>query len=210
VVSGNVSFYNETEGRAIPPTPTIATVGLLDDVSHHLTQWFKEEGDIVVLLGKNREELGGSAYLATLHGQIQGTPPGVDLEMEKHVQKLCLAACREGLLRSAHDISEGGLAVALAEVCLSRPEGAVGAAIELEESMRADALLFGESQSRVIASLPPHFLPRLQALAQAEEVALTVLGEVGGQELVIRGLIRLPVSPLQEMWQTALEQSLSV
>lgn len=209
VVSGNVSFYNETEGRAIPPTPTISTVGLLDDVSHHLTQWFKEEGDVVVLLGKTREELGGSAYLATIHGQIRGVPPEIDLEMEKHLQKLCLAACCEGLLRSAHDASEGGLAVALAEGCLSRPEGAIGVTVELQESTRADALLFGESQSRVIASLPPRSFPRLQALTRAGGVPLTILGEVGGQELAIKGLIRLPVSPLREMWQTALERGLS-
>jgi phosphoribosylformylglycinamidine synthase len=210
VVSGNVSFYNETEGRAIPPTPTIATVGLLDNVSHHLTQWFKEEGDVIVLLGETREELGGSAYLAIIHGQVRGTPPRIDLEMEKRLQELCLVAGREGLLRSAHDVSEGGLAVALAEGCLSRPQGAIGATVELRDSMRADALFFGESQSRVIGSLPLRSLPRLQALAQAKGVPLTVLGEVGGQELTIRGSIRLPLSSLWQVWRSALEQGLSV
>jgi phosphoribosylformylglycinamidine synthase len=210
VVSGNVSFYNETEGRAIPPTPTIATVGLLDDVSHHLTQWFKEEGEVVVLLGETREELGGSAYLAVIHGQVQGAPPQIDLGVERRLQELCLAACCEGLLHSAHDVSEGGLAVALAESCLSRPAGAIGVTVKLGMDIRTDALLFAESQSRVMVSLSSRSLPRLQALAQAKGVPLTILGEVGGQELVIGDLVRLPVSQLWEKWQSALELDLGV
>src|SRR5205814_8389681 len=119
VVSGNVSFYNETEGRNIPPTPTIAMVGLSDDVEAHLTPWWRAEGDVIVLLGRTREELGGSEYLAVLHGLVRGAPPWIDLEAEKRLHRVCFAAAEERLLRSLHDVGEGGLAVALAEFCLA-------------------------------------------------------------------------------------------
>ncbi len=210
VVSGNVSFYNETEGRSIPPTPTIATVGLLEDVSCHQTQWFKEVGDVVVLLGETYEELGGSAYLSWIHGRVAGSPPRLDLEREKRLHRLCLKAAQERLLRSAHDLSEGGLAVALAESCLSRPEGPVGIRVWLPSLGRTDAFLFSESQSRAVVSLPSRNLPRFKKLAQAEGVQLTVLGEVGGEELHLVGLFSLPVLSLYELWQKALEQSLSI
>jgi len=153
VVSGNVSFYNETEGAAIPPTPTIAMVGLLENIDLHITQWFKGEGDTIVLLGRTREELGASEYLALAHGLVRGAPPWIDLDVEKQLQRVCLQAIAEGLVRSAHDIAEGGLAVALAECCISGPGPGIGAAIELEGAIRPDALLFSESQSRIVLSL---------------------------------------------------------
>ncbi len=125
VVSGNVSFYNETEGQSIPPTPVIGMVGLLEDASQRVTQWFKGEGDAVVLLGRNREELGGSEYLAVVHHQVRGSLPWVDLDSERRLIRVAVTAAREGLLRSAHDVAEGGLAVALAECCISDEGGRV-------------------------------------------------------------------------------------
>src|SRR5439155_47476 len=112
VVSGNVSFYNETEGHGSPPTPMLAMVGLLDDVEAHLTPWWKAEGDVIVLLGRTREELGASEYLAIVHGLVRGAPPWIDLETEQRLQRLCLAAAAQHLLRSAHDAAERGLGVA--------------------------------------------------------------------------------------------------
>jgi phosphoribosylformylglycinamidine synthase II len=209
VVSGNVSFYNETEGKAIPPTPTVATVGILTDVTQHVTQWFKHEGDLIVLLGETREELGASEYLSLIHGRVAGAPPVLDLEVERRLQELCLTAARERLFSSAHDVAEGGLAVALAEACITRPEEAIGARVTLSGNLRPDALLFGESQSRVLVSLPQDALPRLQTLAHMAEVSLTVLGEVGGIDLDIAGYLRLPVSMLQQEWRTALAQKLT-
>jgi len=150
VVSGNVSFYNETQGRAIPPTPTIAMVGLLEDIDRFTTQWFKANGDVIVLLGRTREELGGSEYLALWHGMVRGAPPWIDLAVEKQVQQVCAAAIAQGIVRSAHDVSDGGLAVALAECCITAPEQFRGVVIELQGAIRPDALLFGESQSRII------------------------------------------------------------
>jgi len=208
-VSGNVSFYNETEGKAIPPTPTVATVGVLADVTQHVTQWFKRAGDLIVLLGETREELGASEYLALLHGRVAGAPPLLDLEVEKRLQELCLTAARERLFSSAHDIAEGGLAVALAEACLTRPEGVTGARVTLPGDLRPDALLFGESQSRVLVSLPQAALPCLQALAQTADLPLAVLGEVGGTELEIAGYLRLPVNMLQREWRMALAKQLN-
>ena len=202
VVSGNVSFYNETEGHGIPPTPMIAMVGLLDDVEAHLTPWWKAEGDVVVLLGRTREELGASEYLAVVHGLVRGAPPWIDLETEKRLQRLCLAAAAEQLLRSAHDVAEGGLAVALAE-CSFGGAG-LGARIAVESGMRADALLFGESQSRMLVSLRRRHLGRLRDLARREDVQFTVLGEVRGSSLVIGDLVDLAIEPARARWRRAL------
>ena len=209
VVSGNVSFYNETEGKAIPPTPTVATVGVLADATHRVTQWFKHEGDLVVLLGETREELGASEYLATIHGRVAGAPPALDLEREKRLQDLCLTAAREGVFSSAHDVAEGGLAVALAEACITRPDGTIGAQVALPGNLRPDILLFSESQSRALASLPQAAFSRLQELARAADVPLTFLGTVGGTDLAISNYLRLPTDILQREWRTALAQQLN-
>jgi phosphoribosylformylglycinamidine synthase len=206
VVSGNVSFYNETEGRNIPPTPMIAMVGLLDDVEAHITPWWKAEGDVIVLLGRTREELGGSEYLALVHGLVRGAPPWIDLEAEKRLHRVCLAAAQERLFRSAHDVGEGGLAVALAECSFGGP--ALGVRVSLERGMRTDALLFAESQSRMLVSLRRRHLGRLRELAQREDVPYTVLGDVRGRNLVIGDLVDLPLEPARERWRRALERHL--
>jgi phosphoribosylformylglycinamidine synthase II len=209
VVSGNVSFYNETDGRAIPPTPTIAMVGLLENIDHHTTQWFKSEGDVIVLLGRTREELGGSEYLALTRAQVCGTPPWIDLEVERQLQRVCLAAIADGLVRSAHDVGEGGLAVALAECCFSGPGAPLGAVIELEGSIRPDALLFGESQSRVIVSLRRRYLGRLRELAADADVPMAVLGEVRGRRLIIHPLIELELGEMRRVWGAALPRRMA-
>jgi phosphoribosylformylglycinamidine synthase subunit PurL len=205
VVSGNVSFYNETDGANIPPTPAIAMVGLLDDVDTMVTPWWKAEGDVIVLLGRTREELGGSEYLAVAHRQVRGTPPWIDLEAEKRLHRLVLEAAHERLLRSAHDVGEGGVAVALAECSFGGPRLGVRVALELD-GLRTDAVLFGESQSRMLLSLRRRNLSRLRDLARREEVPLQVLGEVRGHSVVIEGLIDLPVESARERWRRALER----
>ncbi len=208
VVSGNVSFYNETEGRPIPPTPTIAMVGLLEDVDARTTQWFKGEGDLIVLLGRTREELGGSEYLALNHGLVRGAPPWIDLAVEKQVQTVCATAIAEGLVRSAHDVGEGGLAVALAESCITGPRPGLGAVIELEGAIRLDALLFGESQSRIVLSMRRRNLARLRELAARHDVPITTLGEVRGQRLIINPVIDVEIGELRRAWSTALPRRL--
>jgi phosphoribosylformylglycinamidine synthase len=204
VVSGNVSFYNETEGHGIPPTPTIAMVGLLEDVELYLTPWWKAEGDTIVLLGRTREELGGTEYLAVVHGQTRGAPPWIDLEAERRLHRVVLAAAQERLLRSAHDVAEGGLAVALAECSFGGAR--LGARVALEGGIRTDALLFGESQSRMLVSVRRKSLSALREIARREDVPCAVLGEVRGHSLVVEGLIDLAIEPARERWRRALER----
>jgi phosphoribosylformylglycinamidine synthase II len=207
VVSGNVSFYNETDGAPIYPTPTIGMVGVLGDVKQVITPWFKLPGDLIVLLGRTREELGGSEYLKVVHGLVRGSPPWIDLRFEQAVHNCCIEAIERGLLHSAHDISDGGLAVALAECCIGGDK-LLGARIEMHEMIRGDALLFSESQSRIIVSLDEKNLNALQEIAAKYHVPAQVMGSVGGTRLTIRPLLQLPVDELSAIWSSAVSERL--
>jgi phosphoribosylformylglycinamidine synthase subunit PurL len=213
VTGGNVSFYNDTEGLSIHPTPVLGIVGLIDDVDRLVGPGFKKEDDAVVLLGENREELGGSEYLRTIYGLEQGRPPGIDLEREKSVQEVCIQAIASGLVRSAHDISEGGLAVCATESCILG-QAEIGCVFDLEDKTRPDALLFGESQSRILISASKTHLPKLLDLASEKGVPAKVIGRTGGKELVIRQsgqeIIRLPIQRLIAAWKNSLPGALSV
>jgi phosphoribosylformylglycinamidine synthase len=182
VVSGNVSLYNETYNEAIFPTPTIAVVGLMKDHSKRCTQWFKNSGDLIAILGVTREELGGSEYLKTQFNLTKGKPPQLDGEMEKKVQKVCLDLIENDLIASAHDCSEGGLAVAIAESCMTGPAKSLGAAIELKSEIRNDALMFGESQSRIIISFSPENKEAVTKLAEQSGIEFSMIGKVGGND----------------------------
>ena len=208
VVSGNVSFYNETDGIPIYPTPTIGMVGLLPKVNRVITPWFKAAGDIVVLLGRTREELGGSEYLKLIHNTVKGTPPWIDLKLEQAIQNCCIEAIESGILRSAHDISDGGLAVALAECCIGGPDKALGVRAEMREMIRGDALLFSESQSRILVSMQEKDLGQLQEIASRYAVPLQVIGAVGGSRFSIQPILQLPVDELQVIWSSALADRL--
>jgi phosphoribosylformylglycinamidine synthase II len=209
VIGGNVSFYNESKGKAINPTPVIGMVGLLEDVEKHCTLAFKQQGDVVILLGENTEELGGSEYLREIHNIEEGMPPRVDLDREKGVQACCLKAIQLGLLNSAHDISEGGLAVALAECCIAGNTGFSG---DIETDIRPDALLFGEGQSRIIISLPEGNLSTFQKLAADMDVPTTILGFVSPNNMqlqvkqkgVITASIDLPKEQIADIWRNAI------
>jgi len=179
VVSGNVSLYNETKGEAIFPTPTVAVVGLLEDRSLHCTQWFKQPGHRIGLLGLTLEELGGSEYLKLMFNRCQGKPPVLNPKEEMQVQDVCLDLIRNGWIASAHDCSEGGLAVALAESCFSGPER-LGAVVEMQSTMRPDALMFGESQSRIVISFDEADGERIAETAREAGVEFETLGTVGG------------------------------
>ncbi len=210
VVSGNVSFYNETSGKSIFPTPTVGMVGLLKDIAHRTTQWFKQEGHLVALLGTTGEELGGSEYLRVVHGKEKGAPPEVDLVKEKNLQKACLKAIRAGIIKSAHDVSEGGIAVALAEACMSGGPH-VGAAVDVDTGgLRPDAFLFGESQSRVIVSFDPKDLKEVEDICASYSVPLLVIGRTGGEILRINDMIELPIKRIYECWRSSLEKRLAV
>jgi len=204
VVSGNVSFYNETDGVPIHPTPTIGMVGILEKVENVVTPWFKSSGDVVVLLGRTREELGASEYLKWVHGSTRGTPPWIDLKMEQAVQSCCLESIEQGILRSAHDVSDGGLAVALAECCIGGPEKPLGVRIQTNEMIRGDALLFSESQSRIVVSVKEEAVGRLQEIAARHGVPMQPIGVVGGTRFVIQPLVQLPVEELKTIWSSGL------
>lgn len=184
VTGGNVSFYNETKGEAIFPTPTIGMVGLVEDLDQVCTLGFKNEDDLIYLLGENSDELGGSEFLAMYHGLEAGMPPNLDLEKEKALQDCTLALINDGLINSAHDCSEGGLSVALAECCLDR---GLGAQVRVDSTLRPSALLFGETQSRIIISISRDKVEEVRALAQKYHVPFTKLGVVQGKSLVING-----------------------
>jgi len=211
VVSGNVSLYNETDGRAIFPTPTVAMVGLVEPVERTCSSHFKRTGDLVVLVGTLAGEVGGSEYLAALHGREAGRVPPLDLAREKAVQATVRRAVQEGLLSSAHDCAEGGLAVALAECCMmaGAPAGGdpppwIGAAVRVPFGTRKDFVLFGEEPSRIVVSLPHGNVPRLEALARECGAPLVQLGAVGGDRLEIQGALSIPVAELGAAWRSGI------
>ena len=207
VTGGNVSFYNDTEGESIAPTPVLGIVGLIDDIDRVVRTGFQAEGEVVVLLGRSLEELGGSEYIHLVHGLESGPAPRIDLEEEKRVQELCLEAIDRGWLRSTHDVSDGGLAVCLAECCFHSP-GRMGCRADFEENIRADALLFGETQSRIVVSVEADDLDKLLRLAEKKKVETRVLGKTGGRALVIshrgRTLVDLPVDTAYAAWTNAI------
>jgi phosphoribosylformylglycinamidine synthase len=216
VVSGNVSFYNETEGRGILPTPVIGMVGLIEDARRIVQPGFKHSGDLIALLGTTNDDLTVSEYAATVEGRTtvemieSGGVPALDLERERAVQETCLLAAEAGLLSSAHDCSDGGLAVALAEACFSSLNRAsVGAEITLEDSMLANAAqLFGETPSRIIISFNETALAQVQEIAARNGSPLALLGRTGGESLIIKAggaeAVNLNINQIEAAWRTAL------
>jgi len=206
IISGNVSFYNESPVRRVFPTPVIGMLGLIEDIDKRITAGFKNTGDLIVLLGETFPELGASEYLKEIFGEVAGEVPFVDLEREWRANKLCIEGSKMNLFSSAHDISEGGLAVALGECCLL---GNIGASVRIpDSSMPPSAYLFSESQARFLLSLPPENLPRLEGLAEELGVPLAVIGEVGGKRLYIEGkkeLINLSLQDMEKIWRYSIQ-----
>jgi phosphoribosylformylglycinamidine (FGAM) synthase-like enzyme len=222
VVSGNVSFYNETDGSGILPTPVIGMVGLIEDVRRVIQPGFKKEGDLVALLGETFDDLSISEYAATVLGQTtaemiaNGRVPRIDLNRELAVQGACLEAAEAGLLNSAHDCSDGGLAVALAECCFSSLNAAaIGAQVELNGSLPVASLLFSESPSRILVSFDEHARGAIAEIAARRNCPFTVLGHVTGYtdgelSITVRGdnVIKAPVAALEDAWRTSLGNKL--
>ena len=190
VTGGNVSLFNETDGRAIYPTPVIGMVGVVDDVSKITRQAFREVDDDIVLLGLNTGELGGSEYLYVTAELVAGHPPAVDLHGERMLQQAVLAMNHEGLLSSAHDCSEGGLGCALAECALGDGESPLGVAAEIDEDLRPVVALFGESQGRIVVSCRPDRTAEVLRIAKRHDVPAGTIGKVvtatAGFSLMVR------------------------
>ncbi|OGC75716.1 MAG: phosphoribosylformylglycinamidine synthase II [candidate division Zixibacteria bacterium RBG_16_40_9] len=206
VTGGNVSFYNEDKDkkRTVYPTVVVGMVGLIEDLKHITTSWFKNEGDLIVLLGKNKDELGGSEYLKQIHNLVKGKPPQIDLNFEKKLQGSCFEAIQAGIIKSAHDCSEGGLATALAESCITNPDTIFGAKINLGDKIRTDALLFGEAQSRIIVSLTRDSLKKLKKIANKYKVPLEVIGEVTSDRLTINDWIDVSPEQLKNLYYNSI------
>src|SRR5437867_200028 len=207
VTGGNVSLYNESPAGVVDPTPTIAMVGLIDDEKYITTQWFKNEGDMIILIGEIGNELGGSRFLKICHGCEEGPPPRIDLELEIKVQDAVRDLIRKGLVKSAHDCSEGGLGVALAESCFN-PQEVFGAEISLKAGdTAAAAVLFNESQSRIVISGAPADLKKTITILRASSVPFEQLGKVCRDELRIEingETFRWPIADLYDGWFNAI------
>ena len=204
VSGGNVSLYNESPKGAIDPTPTIGMVGLIEGYEP-VTSYFKKEGDSVILLGQTKEELGGSEFLKAIFNMKSGQPPGLDLKEAKTLVDLLVSLAKKGLMESAHDCSEGGLAVALVEACIIEKGREIGAVVNVEQgNLSKEALLFGESQSRAVISIDPQNLKSAEGLIQSFRFPYQVIGKVGGSVLSISELVRIPVRVLSHTWRRAI------
>jgi phosphoribosylformylglycinamidine synthase II len=209
VVGGNVSFYNETLGRAILPTPVIGMAGLLDEAEARSTQWFVTSGGRIALIGPEAVSLGGSEYLWTVHRRLAGRLAPLDLELERAVQVACRIVVGARLTRSAHDLAEGGLAVALGEACVSGP-APIGAEVEVSSDAPWPLALFGEGPSRVIVSVSAEAEQHFERLMCECAVPWRWIGRVGGDRLVIRAggvsVIDLPVERCAQAWRSGFER----
>jgi phosphoribosylformylglycinamidine synthase len=218
VVSGNISFYNETEGKGILPTPVIGMVGLIEDTRKIITQGFKSEGDVIAILGVTKDDLSVTEYAHTVLGRTTdeiistGKLPHLDIDLEKRVQATVLKLADDQLLRSAHDCSDGGLAVSIAECCFSSlGRKAVGAEIDLKANgLSNESLLFAETPSRVVISVAPEHLERVREIVG--DCPFEVIGKVSSADLKIsidgRELVSSPIADLESSWKNSLEDQL--
>jgi len=225
VTGGNCSLYNQNPNGPIDPTPTVAVVGIVDKPEHVTTQWFKDEGDAIVLLGEVADRtdpilgLGGSAYLQVIHGKKTGSPPRCDLETASTLHTTLLGLIQTGLVKSAHDCSDGGLAVCLAEASFSQliareTPRFIGAQVDLSAftELRLDALLFGETQSRVVITCAPRDAYKVIERAKLMGVPALQIGKVGGTDLVLKtpaGEFRAPVAGLHDGWWNAIARAMA-
>jgi phosphoribosylformylglycinamidine synthase II len=225
VTGGNCSLYNQNPNGPIDPTPTVAVVGMVEKPEHVTTQWFKDEGDAIILLGEIADAddpllgLGGSAYLQVVHGKKTGSPPRCDLEIAKTLHTTLLGLIQSGLVKSAHDCSEGGLAVCLAESCISQLVARetpllIGAQIDLSnfKDARLDALIFGETQSRIVITCKPLDAVKVVERAKLMGVPASQIGKVGGEKLTIRtgaGELSTPLTELHDSWWNSIARAMA-
>jgi phosphoribosylformylglycinamidine synthase len=215
ITGGNVSLYNETDGNAIYPTPVIGVVGLLEHADRVVARRFRAPGDAIVMLGDSRGELGGTEYLKVIHGLVRGVPPALDLAAERALQQLLVALSEERLVRSAHDCSDGGIAVTLAECCFDT--AGMGAEVEIDrvrvagtEAVNVAAALFGESASRVVIGVAQDDVTAVLQRAAAASVPAQVIGRTGGNRLRIavagETVIDVSVDEAERVWSSAIEK----
>jgi len=200
VTGGNVSFYNESPNTAVYPTPTIGMVGLIEKLENITTSYFKTDNDLIYVLGEDFEELGGSEYLKAVHNTVSGDSPKISLDIEKKLQGTVLSLIDKKLIKSAHDISEGGIISALAECCIINEENPVGAAVDIPVKTRDDFSLFSESQSRIIVSVDKNKKEEFEKILNVAGQSFTFLGTTGGELLSIKNKIEVNLNILSDIY----------
>ncbi|MCK9559597.1 MAG: phosphoribosylformylglycinamidine synthase subunit PurL [Candidatus Marinimicrobia bacterium] len=211
VTGGNVSFYNESPKGAIYPTPVVGMVGLIEDIKYITTSWFKNDGDFIMLLGALKGELGGSEYLKVIHNIVGGDAPDIDLTFEKRVYQATLEAIHKGIVSSATDVSDGGLAVALAESCITNPEKSEGASIYISRKLRNDELFFGESQSVIVLSINEKYLLDMERIASKNIIPCITIGRVKDNgRLKINEIIDLPLTDIKKAYAETIPNTMNI
>ncbi|MBN2366654.1 MAG: phosphoribosylformylglycinamidine synthase subunit PurL [Calditrichaeota bacterium] len=209
VTGGNVSFYNESPESAVYPTPVIGMVGLIENINHITAASFKKSGDTIYLIGKTLPEIGGSEFLKEYYSLVTGDCPALDLALEKKIQAKVLETIRNGWINSAHDISDGGLAVALAECCILNRNKKIGAVIELPSpSMRREWFLFSESQSRIIISVSDERREAVEKIFLEANIPMHRAGTTGGEKLVINDWLDLSLDELNRIYYETLRNKM--
>lgn len=209
VTGGNVSFYNESPDRAVYPTPTIGMIGLVEDLSHITTSYFKNEGDLIYILGEDKEELGGSEYLKVIHKKVEGDSPKMDFSNEKKLQNTVLDLIKKKLINSAHDISEGGILCALAECCIINNEKTLGAEVNIPIKSRKDFSYFSETQSRIIVSISIGKKSEFEKIVHSKNQSITLIGQVGGLDLIVNDDINVRIENLADLYFNTISRIMS-
>lgn len=209
VTGGNVSFYNESPDAAVYPTPVIGMVGLINDLSKVTTSYFKNPGDLIFILGEDYEEIGGSEYLKVIHNLVEGNAPKINLKVEKNLHDLLLTLISSGIVKSAHDISEGGVISALAECCIMNEEKQIGAQVNLSVKTREDLSLFSESQSRVIISILPGDKDKFEKLVESYSTPVYYAGITGGENFRINKSIDIALQKLSDIYFNVISEKMN-
>ncbi|MDI6804436.1 MAG: phosphoribosylformylglycinamidine synthase subunit PurL [Bacteroidota bacterium] len=205
VTGGNVSFFNESPNYSVFPTPVIGMLGLVEDLKLITSMEFKNEYDLIVLIGKNHGDISGSEYLKHIHGKTEGDAPYFDINYEKKVHTTVLEAIHEGIVESAHDVSDGGIAVTLSECCIASD---LGAEIFFESAYRLDFILFGEDQMRIVITIEEGSLAKLEQIVNKNKTDYKIIGKVKGHKLIINSIIDIPVKELRQTYYNTLKEIL--
>jgi len=209
VTGGNVSFYNESETLQVYPTPVIGMLGIIEDLKHITQSAFKNEGDMVYIIGDTLNEIGGSEYLKRVHGMVKGMPPVINLELEKKIQNGVLTAIQKGLIQSAHDVSDGGLAVALAECCIINQSHPLGVHANIVSQLRADITCFSESQSRFIISVKNKDKKACEDHFNSLQIAIQLIGQVGGDQFAFNDFFVFNINELSSLYYNTIPAIMS-
>ncbi|MCK5086491.1 MAG: phosphoribosylformylglycinamidine synthase subunit PurL, partial [Melioribacteraceae bacterium] len=210
VTGGNVSFYNESPDTAVYPTPVIGMIGLIEELEDITTANFKANNDLIYLLGEDHEELGGSEYMKVIHNVVAGDSPKLDLQREKDLHHTLLELIRNGFIKSAHDVSEGGIITALAECCILDKENPIGAEVNIPIKKRTDFSFFSETQSRVIVSIASEDKRRFEEIASRSFTPFQLIGNTKGKSLHVNDQFEFTLEQLIDIYFNTIDRRMNV